>query len=82
VTGLTNVYESPRAKPWAVGDAPDDYIAAQLKGIVGLVLHIARMEGKAKLSQNKSKADQEGVIAGLGQENPALAEAMRKALKQ
>jgi transcriptional regulator len=81
VTGLTNLYESPRAKPWAVHDAPEDYVAAQLKGIVGLVLHITRMEGKAKLSQNKSKADQAGVIAGLADENPVLADAMRKAQK-
>ena len=62
-------------------DAPEDYVAAQLKGIVGLVLHITRMEGKAKLSQNKSKADQAGVIAGLADENPVLADAMRKAQK-
>jgi transcriptional regulator len=78
VTELTERYEQPRAKPWAVSDAPDDYIAAQLKGIVGMVLHITKLEGKAKLSQNKSSADQDGVIAGLATENPALADAMRK----
>jgi transcriptional regulator len=78
VTGLTERYESARAKPWAVSDAPDDYIAAQLKGIVGVVMHISRLEGKAKLSQNKSKADQDGVVAGASSENPSLAAAMRK----
>lgn len=78
VTQLTEHHESPRAKPWAVSDAPADYIAAQLKGIVGIILHITRLEGKAKLSQNKSKADQHGVVLGLEAENPALAAAMRR----
>jgi transcriptional regulator len=78
VTQLTNRYEQPREKPWEVSDAPPDYIAAQLKGIVGVIMHIAKIEGKAKLSQNKSAADQQGVIAGLAEENPALAAAMRK----
>lgn len=80
VTGLTALHEAGREKPWAVSDAPEDYVAAQLKGIVGLVLHITRLQGKAKLSQNKSKADQEGAIAGAAAENTPLAEAMRKAL--
>lgn len=81
VTQLTNHYEQPRAHPWAVSDAPDDYIASQLKGIVGVVLHISKLEGKAKLSQNKSRADRDGVINGLSTQNPALAEAMAKTLK-
>jgi transcriptional regulator len=79
VTALTDRYEKSREKPWAVDDAPADYMAAQLKGIVGLVLHITRLEGKAKLSQNKSAADIAGVIDGLAHENPALAAAMAKA---
>ena len=81
VTSLTERYEGRRAKPWAVSDAPDEYIAAQLKGIVGVVLHISRLEGKRKLSQNKSVADQAGVAAGLEGENPALAAAMRKVME-
>ena len=78
VTALTNRHEQGRAHPWEVADAPDDYIAAQLKGIVGLVLTITKLEGKAKLSQNRSQADQDGVIAGSAAENPALAEAMKR----
>jgi transcriptional regulator len=81
VTGLTDHYEQPRAHPWAVSDAPADYMASQLKGIVGVVLHITRLEGKAKLSQNRSAADQEGVIAGVAESNPRLAEAMSKVRK-
>lgn len=80
VTTLTEQHEAGRAKPWAVSDAPADYIAAQLKGIVGLVLHVTKLEGKAKLSQNKSMADRAGVIDGATQENPALAAAMRRTL--
>jgi len=77
VTALTDHYEQPRAHPWAVSDAPEDYMASQLKGIVGVVLHITRLEGKAKLSQNRSAADRDGVIAGVAESNPGLADAMR-----
>ncbi len=80
VTALTNRYEQGRAHPWAVSDAPDDYIAAQLKGIVGLVLTITKLEGKAKLSQNRSLTDREGVIAGSAEENPALSAAVKRRL--
>jgi transcriptional regulator len=79
VSGLTERFEAPRSKPWAVTDAPADYMASQLKGIVGVILHIVKLEGKAKLSQNKSAADVQGVITGLDAENPELAAAMRKA---
>ena len=80
VTALTERFEADREYPWAVSDAPADYLAAMLKGIVGVVLHITKLEGKAKLSQNKSRADQEGVAAGAAGANPALAEAMRRVL--
>ena len=82
VTALTNRYEQPRPVPWAVTDAPADYIASQLKGIIGLVLHIDALEGKAKLSQNKTMHDRAGVAAGLDGENPVLAKAMRKTFGQ
>jgi len=78
VTQLTRRQEDDRAHPWQVSDAPADYIASQLKGIVGVVLHISRLEGKRKLSQNKTTEDQIGVITGLSMENPDLAKAMRK----
>lgn len=80
VTQLTQRYEEPRTKPWKVADAPDDYIASQLKGIVGVVLHISRMEGKRKLSQNRSTADRLGVRTGLVDENSGLAKAMARTM--
>lgn len=65
VTRLTQLYEQPRQQPWAVTDAPAPFVAAQLKGIVGLRLPISRLEGKVKMSQNRSEADRAGVATGL-----------------
>lgn len=65
VTRLTNRHEQPRAVPWAVTDAPEAFIHAQFKGIVGLRLPITRLEGKRKMSQNRSAEDRAGIAAGL-----------------
>jgi len=65
VSRLTDRHEAPRAAPWAVTDAPDDFVAAQLKGIVGIVLRIETLIGKRKLSQNRAEMDRHGVKAGL-----------------
>jgi transcriptional regulator len=67
VTRLTDLYEKPRPDSWAVTDAPEPFIKAQLRGIVGVRVPISRIEGKRKMSQNRSEADREGVAAGLGQ---------------
>lgn len=71
VSRLTNLHEGQRARPWAVTDAPEDFIRAQLKGIVGLRLPIAHLDGKRKMSQNRSEADRAGVAAGLAQSERA-----------
>lgn len=68
VTQLTNRHEAGRAKPWAVEDAPEAFIAAQLRGIIGIELTLTSLEGKAKLSQNRSDADRAGVMDGLERE--------------
>ena len=65
VSALTDRHESARAQPWAVADAPADYIDGMLKAIVGFALPIGRLEGKRKLSQNRSAADIAGVREGL-----------------
>jgi transcriptional regulator len=54
-----------RAKPWAVTDAPEAFIRAQLRGIVGLRLPITRHRGQAEMSQNWTAEDRAGVAAGL-----------------
>ena len=65
VTRLTNIHEKSRPKSWAVSDAPADFIAAQLRGIVGVRIPVTRFEGKRKMSQNRPEADRIGVAAGL-----------------
>lgn len=65
VTRLTNLHEGGRASPWSVSDAPPDFIQSQLKGIVGLRMPVARLEGKRKMSQNRNATDRAGVASGL-----------------
>jgi transcriptional regulator len=65
VTRLTDREEARRAEPWAVTDAPTDFIDVMLKGIVGFALPITRLEGKWKMSQNRPAEDRVGVVAGL-----------------
>ena len=69
VTRLTATHEHGRAEPWQPTDAPEKYIDGQLGGIVGLEITVTRVEGKSKLSQNRSEADRRGVVAGLRDEN-------------
>jgi transcriptional regulator len=68
VEALTRAHEERRAEPWAVSDAPADFIAAQLEVIVGFTLSLETVEGKWKMSQNRPAADRAGVIAGLSAE--------------
>ncbi|WP_428488291.1 FMN-binding negative transcriptional regulator [Rhodopila sp.] len=81
VTRLTVNHEAPRTEPWAVSDAPGDFIQGMLRGIVGIALPITRLEGKVKMSQNRPAADQAGVVDGLrrdGQDD--LADAVLQAV--
>jgi transcriptional regulator len=66
---MTANLESQRAEPWSVSDAPEDFIATQLRAIVGVEIPIRSLEGKWKISQNRSEADRQGVIQGLTSEN-------------
>jgi transcriptional regulator len=68
VTRLTRRHEGGREHPWAVTDAPPDYIDGQLRAIVGVELTITSIEAKQKLSQNRSELDREGVVVGLREE--------------
>lgn len=65
VTDLTHRMESKRPEPWAVADAPEKFIEAQLKAIVGLEITVTEVTGKWKMSQNRSRPDALGVAAGL-----------------
>lgn len=80
VTRLTEARETVRPHPWAVSDAPAEFIRAQLEGIiVGFEFPIAKLEGKWKLSQNRSAEDRRGVAEGLGHDgDPVLADLVRR----
>jgi transcriptional regulator len=65
IEDLTLSQEQDRPKPWAVSDAPEDFIATMVKAIVGIEIPIDRIEGKWKISQNRSEADRRGVAEGL-----------------
>ena len=65
---LTTAHEGHRDRPWATTDAPAKYVDGQLRAIVGVEIRIENVYGKAKLSQNRSYEDQQGVIGGLDEE--------------
>ncbi len=65
VTRLTTRHESVQAKPWAVTDAPPDYIDTMVRAIVGIEIPLTALNGKWKVSQNRSATDREGVVNGL-----------------
>ena len=69
VTRLTRLHEGGRQHPWAVTDAPPEYIDGQLRAIVGVELQVTSVEAKQKLSQNRSEPDRAGVVGGLRQES-------------
>jgi transcriptional regulator len=68
VRRLTEHHEDGRPEPWSVDDAPERYVAGQLRAIVGVEVTIQRIEAKFKLSQNRPDADIDGVVAGLRSE--------------
>ncbi|MEJ1157249.1 FMN-binding negative transcriptional regulator [Prosthecomicrobium sp. N25] len=82
IAALTDIHEGRRAAPWSVDDAPAPFIAAQMRGIVGLEIPIARIEGKWKVSQNRPETDRRGVDEGLRAEGDEEAAAMAALVRQ
>lgn len=82
---LTERFESRRATPWRITDAPAEHVAKLVGAVVGVELQIERMLGKWKLSQNRPPEDQHGVIDGLrregGSTGAALADLMSDQLE-
>jgi transcriptional regulator len=70
VSRLTEHHETPRDEPWAVSDAPADYVQQMLRAIVGIEIVVDSLVGKWKISQNRSEADRLGVAAGLADGAP------------
>lgn len=80
VTAMTNKMERGRPAPWAVDDAPADYIASLQRGIVGLRMPVTRLTGAWKVNQHKSEADRAGTAQGLadsGEMGRALAQVLK-----
>jgi transcriptional regulator len=71
IADLTDRREAGRADPWRVTDAPADFIAMQTRAIIGVEIVVERLEGKFKMSQNRSAADRAGVRDGLRAEGRA-----------
>ncbi len=65
VERLTNLHEAERPEVWSVSDAPAPFLRGQLRGIIGLRLPVTGLEGKNKMSQNRSAADRAGVAEGM-----------------
>jgi transcriptional regulator len=82
VEKLTNIHESASPIPWKVSDAPQDFIQSQLKGIVGLELPIRKLEGKWKVSQNRTERERNGVIDGLAKLNTPESLAMKALVEE
>lgn len=76
VNQLTQQHEAQRDPSWAVADAPEDFVASQLRAVVGIEMPIARLVGKWKLGQNRPEADRSGMIEGLRSENDSTASAL------
>lgn len=77
---LTKTHEAAEPKPWKMGDSSPEYIDGMLKAIVGIEIAISRLEGKAKLSQNRETRDRLNAAEILAKQGETtLAEAMRTA---
>ncbi len=65
VNALTDRNEAYRPNPWKVSDAPDDYVATMLRGIVGFELQVHTLEGVWKLNQHRPDEDKASMVGGL-----------------
>jgi transcriptional regulator len=85
VSELSRFHESKRATPWEISDAPTEYIADELQGIVAVTMHVTKVQAKAKMSQNRSEFDRSEVIKDLknsiSSEDREVAEYMKLSLK-
>ncbi|MEQ1804740.1 MAG: FMN-binding negative transcriptional regulator [Burkholderiaceae bacterium] len=82
VERLTQTHEAKRAVPWAVSDAPDDYIETMLRAIVGIEVELSVLQGKWKVTQNRNAADRQGVVYGLEQQGQLSRDAQALAMAE
>jgi transcriptional regulator len=69
---LIETHESQFEPPWQF-QLPDDYLQKMIRGIVGFKIEITRLEGKFKMSQNRTESERENVIASLQESTETLA---------
>ena len=74
-------YEGPLEPPWSLARLPDGYVDRLAQAVVGFEIEITRLEGKLKLSQNKSLADRRGVQAGLRRQGDQMSEAVARLME-
>jgi transcriptional regulator len=65
LSAMAEKYEGARANGWSTRELKPEIAAAMPRGVATFRMEIARIEGKAKLSQNKPRGERERVIAGL-----------------
>ena len=83
INELTGTHEAAREQPWHVADAPEPFIEARIKGIIGLEIDIMSLAGKWKVSQNRPAADRQGVVEGLNDaSNDAASLEMAKIVRE
>lgn len=82
VEELTRAHEESRPEPWRIGDAPPDYIARLMAGIVGIEMTLSRIEGKWKVSQNQPPQNRAGVIEGLETSGGEAAAAIARLVRE
>jgi transcriptional regulator len=73
LTDLTNQQESPNEEPWAVTDAPAEYIERLLKAVVGIEIVITELNGRWKLSQDEELANRLGTVRRLLEQPESIA---------
>ncbi|KAH8681076.1 transcriptional regulator PAI 2-type [Xylariales sp. PMI_506] len=71
-----------RPKPWLVSEAPEGYVGVLKKAIIGIEIKIDRLEGVAKMSQNKGEADRLGVIQGFNDMGTDLGRSMAEVVTE
>ncbi|MDE2371559.1 MAG: FMN-binding negative transcriptional regulator [Burkholderiales bacterium] len=79
---LTARHEADQQRPWSMDDAPADYLQQMAGAIVGIEIAVERIEGKFKLSQNRSATDHAGVVAGLQARPDVASQALSALMKR
>jgi transcriptional regulator len=79
---MTNKQEASLPQPWKVSDAPREFIDRMMTAIIGIEMPIVKLEGKWKVSQNRTRADQFGVAAGLQNQGNAQSQVMTSLVMQ